>query len=107
MKLAIVIHGKDPETVWNAFRIANFSREVGDEVKVFLIGKGVEAEVADVEEDFRIREQMVKLLGNGGLIYACGTCLALRGLQLSPVIRVASLSDLYEIIRQSEKVLTF
>lgn len=107
MKLGIVIHGRDPETVWNAFRIANFSRDVGDEVRVFLIGKGVEAELVDVEEDFKIREQMVKLLGNGGLIYACGTCLNLRGLQLSPVIRVATLSDLYEIIRQSDRLLSF
>ena len=42
MKLGIVIYSNDPETVWNAFRFGNFSRKQGDEVKIFLLAKGVE-----------------------------------------------------------------
>jgi sulfur relay (sulfurtransferase) complex TusBCD TusD component (DsrE family) len=107
MNLGIVIYSHDPETVWNAFRIANFALKLGDGVEVFLIGKGVEAELVDVVEDFHIREQMVDFLAGNGRIYACGTCLLLRNLKLSPLIRVATLSDLYEIIRNADKVLTF
>ncbi|MGE5856634.1 MAG: hypothetical protein ACM34C_08745 [Syntrophaceae bacterium] len=42
MKLAMVISQTNPELVFNAFRLANFSRKEGDEVKVFLLAEGVE-----------------------------------------------------------------
>jgi len=42
MKTGIIISSNDPETVWNAFRFANLSIKKGDEVKIFLLGKGVE-----------------------------------------------------------------
>ena len=42
MKLAMVISQTSPELVFNAFRLANFSRKEGDEVKVFLLAEGVE-----------------------------------------------------------------
>jgi uncharacterized protein involved in oxidation of intracellular sulfur len=42
MKLAMVISQTNPEVVFNAFRLANFSRKEGDEVKVFLLAEGVE-----------------------------------------------------------------
>ena len=41
MKLAMVISQTKPELVFNAFRLANFSRKEGDEVKVFLFAEGV------------------------------------------------------------------
>ncbi len=34
MKLAMVISQTNPEVVFNAFRLANFSRKEGDEVKL-------------------------------------------------------------------------
>lgn len=52
MKLGVVISTNDSETVWNAFRLANFSIDKGDEVRVFLVGKGVEYEkTSDVKFD--------------------------------------------------------
>ncbi len=47
MKLAMVISQTNPELVFNAFRLANFSRKEGDEVKVFLPGEGVELDGID------------------------------------------------------------
>ena len=44
MKLGIVIYSDHPETVWNACRLANFANNEGDQVKIFLMAKGVEAE---------------------------------------------------------------
>lgn len=41
MKLGICIYSNDPESVWNAFRFANYSiKQFQDEVRVFLLGKG-------------------------------------------------------------------
>ena len=42
MKLGMIITQTDPETVFNALRLALYSLEQGDEVRVFLSGKGVE-----------------------------------------------------------------
>lgn len=45
MKLGLVIYSNDPEPVWNAFRFGNHAiKQHQDEVQVFLLGKGVEAE---------------------------------------------------------------
>lgn len=42
MKLGILISQTEPETVFNALRLANCSLQQGDTVKIFLVGKGVE-----------------------------------------------------------------
>jgi len=47
MKLGVVVYSNDPESVWNAFRLGNFALHGGDEVQVFLLGKGVECESLD------------------------------------------------------------
>ena len=41
MTPGIVVSSDDAETVWNALRLANFTLARGDEVKLFLFGKGV------------------------------------------------------------------
>ena len=53
MKLGIVIYSTDAETVWNAFRLGVFSLKEGDEVKVFLLAKGVECEKL-VDDKFNV-----------------------------------------------------
>ena len=42
MKIGIIISQTDPEVVWNAFRLGNFSLDKQHSVKVFLVGKGVD-----------------------------------------------------------------
>lgn len=39
VKLGVVIAHRDPETVFNALRLAHFALGKGDQVEVFLIGK--------------------------------------------------------------------
>ena len=70
----VIISSNDAETCWNAFRFANFCLNSKDEVQVFLIGKGVEYQQISSPE-FNIVEQAEKLLGAGGKVFACGTCL--------------------------------
>ena len=60
MKLGIVISTNEPETVWNAYRLANFALNEGDEVKVFLLAKGVESERDS--EKYNVKEQLTKFV---------------------------------------------
>lgn len=68
MKLGIIISSNDPETVWNAFRLGVFSLKDGNEVKIFLMAKGVEAESIDTE-NFKVTEQMRSFIDNRGRIF--------------------------------------
>lgn len=40
MKLAMVIYSNEPETVWNAFRLGVQALGQGDQVGIFLLGRG-------------------------------------------------------------------
>ncbi|MBI5915444.1 MAG: DsrE family protein [Bacteroidetes bacterium] len=104
--IGIVISANDPETVWNAFRFANYSVGQGDTVSVFLLGKGVESPTI-VSEDFDVKGMMETYSNSGGKIFACGTCLKIRNTEGSELCPVSSLSELYGIIKSSEIVLTF
>lgn len=107
MKLGLVIASNDAETVWNAFRFANYAaKNYQDEVRVFLLGKGVEAESLDSEE-FKIVEQMEQLASAGGTIRACGTCSRKRGSDGSEVCPISNMADLHTLVAESDKILTF
>ncbi len=106
MKAGIIVYLNDSETVWNAFRFANFALKEGDEVKVFLLGKGVECESLDTDK-FKVTEQMQTLVDDGGEIFACGSCLKIRQSEGSEVCPSSTMKDLYEIVRESDKVVTF
>jgi len=106
MKIGIVIYSEESETVWNAFRVGNFALTEGDEVKVFLLGKGVECESLDTDK-FKVTEQMQTLVDNGGEILACGSCLKIRQSGGSEMCPLSTMKDLYELITGSDKVVTF
>lgn len=106
MKLGIVIYSNDPETVWNAFRLGVFSLKQGDAVSVFLLGKGVEAELLATEK-FDVLGQMRNFVEVGGAILACGTCLKLRQSAASDICPISTMQDLHALIRDSDKVLSF
>lgn len=60
MKLGMIIAQADPETVFNALRLALYSLEHGDEVRIFLSGKGVEIDsIADSK--FNVKGQAQKV----------------------------------------------
>ncbi|UCF07666.1 MAG: DsrE family protein [Thermoplasmata archaeon] len=106
MKIGIVIYSNDPETVWNAFRFGNFALDKGDEVKAFLLAKGVEAESLDTDQ-FKITAQMQTFVDSGGKILACGTCLKIRQSDGSELCPLSTMKDLHDIIKESDKVVTF
>jgi uncharacterized protein involved in oxidation of intracellular sulfur len=106
MKIGIIISSNDSETVWNAFRYGNFALKANNAVKIFLTGKGVEAESIGTEK-FNVTQQMGDFVGGGGKIYACGTCLTVRGAQPSGLCPLSTLKDMHDIIEESDRVLTF
>ena len=106
MKLGIVIYSDHPETVWNAFRLANFSLNKNDTVNVFLMAKGVEAESLS-NNQFDITEQMNNFINSNGILYACGTCIKIRNKQSTELCPLSTMADLYEIINSSDKIISF
>ena len=105
MKLGIIISTNEPETVWNAYRLANFSLIEGDNVKVFLLTRGVESEAGN--KKYNVKKQIAQFLSKGGEIYACGTCMKSRQMESRDTCPVSSMKDLYQIVKESYKVLTF
>lgn len=106
MKIGIIIYSDDSETVWNAFRVGNFALKEGDEVKVFLLARGVECEALDTDK-FAVTEQMQTLVDSGGEIFACGMCLKIRQSEGSEMCPSSTMKDLYEIIKGSDRIVTF
>lgn len=106
MKLGIVIYSTDAEVVWNAFRLGVFSLAKNDAVKVFLLAKGVECESLDTDT-FKVTSMMQEFVDKGGHILACGSCLKIRhsaGTELCPL---STMQDLYDLILESDKIISF
>ncbi len=106
MRIGIVLYSNDPETAWNAFRFGVFSLAQGDEVRIFLLGKGVES-LNLQHERFNVREQMNLFLENGGELIACGVCLEIRNSKEDATCPVGSMNDLYELVSWADKVVSF
>ena len=106
IKLAIIISQTEPETVFNALRLANYSLKQGDAVKIFLMGNGVELDQIN-DARFNVHEQAQAVLDADGQFLACGTCLKIRASKGSEICPLSTLKDMYEMIRDSDKVLTF
>jgi sulfur relay (sulfurtransferase) complex TusBCD TusD component (DsrE family) len=106
MKIGMIIYSNDPETVWNVFRFGNFAIGEGDSVKVFLLAKGVECESLNTDK-FKVTDQITRFVENGGKIFACGSCLTIRKKEGSEICPLSTMQDMYDIIKWSNKVITF
>lgn len=106
MKLALVSTHTDPETVYNALRLAWYSLEQKDQVSLFLSGKGVEFDRIE-HPRFNVKELAAKILDAGGKFLACGACLKLRESSGSEICPLSTLKDQYELVRDADRVLTF
>lgn len=106
MKLGVIISSNDVETCWNALRYANFAVGQKDEVKIFLIGNGVEYEKVSTQR-YNTVDQAEEFVQGGGKIYACGTCIKSREQKESNLCPLSSMKDLYEIVKESHKIVTF
>ncbi|MBI2656637.1 DsrE family protein [Candidatus Woesearchaeota archaeon] len=107
MKIGVILNTNEAETVWNCFRFALEALKKNHFVKVFLLGKGVEAE--NIKDDkFPFLEGTIKkFLKNNGVILACGTCLKLREKEESKICPVSTMEEMLLLVEESDRVLAF
>ena len=106
MKIGIIISTNESELVWNAFRYGVEAIENGHSVKVFLLGRGVEAEEIH-NRKFDVRKMMSEFVDKGGTILACGTCLKIRKKDGTELCPMSSMQDMVDLTVDSERLLTF
>ena len=71
-----------------------------------LVSEGVESESLHADQ-FPVRTQMQAFVDAGGTILACGTRLKLRNSEGTELCPLSTMQDLYEMIRGSDKVVSF
>jgi uncharacterized protein involved in oxidation of intracellular sulfur len=103
MNVLFIITSDDAETIYNAMRLANVGVEKGDEVSVFMLGKGVMFEKSG-NEQFDVMNQMNKFEGD---FYVWGVCMKSHGLEGSSSCPIGWMDDLYALAMEADKVITF
>jgi sulfur relay (sulfurtransferase) complex TusBCD TusD component (DsrE family) len=106
MKLGVIIETKEHEKAWNAMRFAVAAKKKGHEVKVFLMGEGVEIENL-THEKFDVAAQVSAFHEINGIILACGTCLKSRNMGGTEVCPINTMIDCVEMVEWADKVTTF
>ncbi len=106
MRIGIIIETKDYEKAWNAFRFAVSARKQAHDVKIFLMGEGVECE-GMTHEKYNIDSQLQLFVSNGGVILACGTCLKSRHLNGTDSCPLSSMVDCVDMVTWADRVVTF
>lgn len=111
MKIGIIIHSNEPETVWNAFRFGITSLIYDNEVTIFLLGQGVEA-LSSNSIKYDIQSQVGLYRENGGNMIGCGVCCENRKdtmpfLEEDLACDLGSMQDLYALVAECDKTLTF
>ncbi len=106
MKVGIIIETNDPEKCWNGLRFANASLKKSHEVKVFLMGAGVEVQSINSGK-FDANEQLLEFTKHNGVVFACGTCIKSRNQSESEVCPISTMNDCIEMVEWADKVVTF
>ena len=104
MKIGIIIETKEFEKAWNAFRFAVTAKKQNNEVKVFLMGEGVECEGL-THDKFNVDEQLQAFINVGGEILACGTCLKSRQKDGSDICPLSTMIDCLQVVEWADKML--
>ena len=107
MKLGIILQSNKPEHVWNAFRLGITALKANHRVEIFLMNEGSELDAIADSEHFDISAKVAEFKKLKGEIYACGTCLEIRGKSESKACPVSTMSDLLKMVESSDKVLVF
>lgn len=107
MKLGIILQSNKPEHVWNTFRLGITALKSSHQVEIFLLNEGSELGAIPDTDDFDISMKVEEFKKLKGEMYACGTCLELRGNKKNNVCPISTMSDLLKMIESSDKVLVF
>lgn len=105
-KIGVCINTNDPETAWNAMRFALTALVEGEhEVKVFLMGAGVEIEGIQ-HPKFNPSKVIKDFQENGGKFMICGACLDVRD-KKSGLCPKNVMGDFLRLVEESDKIVTF
>ena len=107
MTIGIILQSNKPEHIWNTFRFGIASLKANYQVTIFLMSEGTELDTIPDTKDFDISEKIAEYKELKGAIYACGTCLGLRGKKETGVCPVSTMTDLLKMVEKSDKVLVF
>lgn len=107
MKLGIILQSNKQEHVWNTFRLGITALEAGHQVEIFLLSEGSELDTIPDTKDFDISAKVAEFKNLKGELYACGSCLKVRGKEESNVCPISTMSDLLKLVEDSDKVLVF
>jgi uncharacterized protein involved in oxidation of intracellular sulfur len=107
MKLGIILQSNKPEHAWNTFRLGITALKANHQVEIFLMNEGSELDTISDSDHFDISAKVAEFKNMKGEIYACGTCMKLRGREESKVCPVSTMSDLLKMVESSDKILVF
>jgi len=107
MKLGIILQSNKPEHAWNTFRLGITALKANHQVEIFLMSEGSELDAIPDTKDFDIAAKVGEFKELKGGIYACGTCLQVRGKEESSICPISTMSDLLAMVESSDKVLVF
>lgn len=107
MKIGIILQSNKIEHAWNTFRFGITALKASHQVEIFLMNEGSELDTIEDTKDFDISAKLAEFKKLKGEIYACGTCLKVRGKGESNVCPVSTMSDLLKMVESSDKVLVF
>lgn len=107
MRIGIILQSNKPEHIWNTFRFGITSLKASHEVTIFLMNEGAELDTISDTEDFDISKKTAEYKELKGNLYACGTCLELRGKKETGVCPVSTMTDLLKMVEESDKLLVF
>ena len=107
MKLCIILQSNKPEHIWNTFRFGITALKANHEVTIFLMSEGAELDTIPNTEHFDISTKVIEFKELKGALYACGTCLEIRGKKEARVCPVSIMTDLLKMVEESDKVLVF
>ena len=71
------------------------------------MNEGAELDTIPDTKDFDISAKVAEFKELNGKIYACGTCLKMRGKEESKICPISTMSDLLKMVESSDKVLVF
>lgn len=107
MRLGIILQSSKPEHAWNTFRLGITALKADHGVEIFLMNEGTELDTIPDTKDFDISIKVAEFKELKGVIYACGTCLKVRGKKEIKVCPISTMSDLLKMVENSDTVLVF
>ncbi len=104
MKIGIILQSNKPEHIWNTFRFGITALKANHTVTIFLMNEGAELDTIQDTKDFDISRKTAEYKELKGNLYACGTCLELRGKKEAGVFPISTITDLLKMVEESEKI---